>query len=247
MDLNIGLDVRAMQDPPRLAPGEVGQLILLVSVDKGSMVLPGGRVTIKKNQGPLTFGGPVWDPVPAGKKGYQDSFLIRIPITVASNAKFGSYSARGDLLVKGVFRNRDIVTELKPKKAAGKTSLNRGFQGPIVVGKPWPKPPKRHRKKTAKKPRTIPQPLSQKEGQLPKGSAPEEAKSGTLENPAGKNMGDPLGMTEPEEGLLQDPGELESPQEELGEDGGGQLKLLLGLALAGLGVVGIGVLFLRKR
>ncbi len=245
MDLNIGLDVRAMQSPPRLAPGETGQLILLVSVAKGSRVLPGGQVNLKKSQGPLSFGSPVWDPVPSGKAGYQDSFLIRIPISVASTAKFGNYPARGDLVIKGVFRRQDLGSGLQKEKSpgSGATGLNRGFQGSVVVGKPWPKPPKRHRKagKSRVHPTVPPQISNGSEGN----SIPTK-KNAAKPGPTGNQINTPLGLTQPKERETQDPGELEIPTEVAVESEGGHMKLLLGLLLAGLGVVGIGVIFLRK-
>ncbi|GEM_PF-2639014 len=247
MDLDVGVEVRAMQSPPRLAPGETGQLVVLVSVFKGSMVLPGGHVTLKKSQGPLSLGSPVWDPIPSGEGGYRDSFIVRVPLSVSSTAKYGKYTLRGSIVMKGVFRRQDLRTRLvreKGRGTAGKTSLNRGFQAVIVVGKPWPKPPKRHRKITKKR---VSSPISspQQSGAGPS-KGPKQVSDLAKKGGDDSQLKSPLGMTVPEEGGLKDPGELVAPEERPSEGGTNFLKLFSGLVLVGLGIAAL-FLLLRKR
>ncbi len=237
----LGILVEVAQTPPRLAPGESGEMLLIVLVPRGgSKIRTDLGLHLDSPQGPLVFGPPRFDPPPRGKTFYDDTFLIHVPVTVRPDAAKQPWPVRGTLSLKGNFRSpepgRDLVREHGHRYDFGKAE--RGFAGMIRVGKPWPKPPKPSRGTEARG-----------EGSPPAGGsaglpAPkgEERASDPEEGERGSGPGHALVEVEGEGG--------ESPAGGIGEDdssseGEGLPRFWLGLLLAALAGVGL-LVFLRK-
>ena len=103
-------EASVMVRPPRLAPGESGELYVYVTLRGFAVVVPGARVEAeyKKVQGPLVLGSD--DLMPAkpgtrktrfkGKPVYDDSLTFKIPITVSPDAKHGPAQFEGSVLLE---------------------------------------------------------------------------------------------------------------------------------------------------
>ena len=156
-----GMTVQVLQDPIRIAPGEHGHLVLLVRIPRGRTVEKGGQVVLAAKQGPLNLGAPAWDPPAKGKVDYRDVLVIKVPLSIDGNAKYGKHPIQGSLRLRGDFHadNGPVAeavadgSQADPASPPGEAVLgdpNRAeipFQSPVHVGPPMPKPSRSHRKK----------------------------------------------------------------------------------------------------
>ncbi len=103
---DFGVRVMVLQEPDRIPPGGAGTLILHVLIPKSSQtkIRPGGRVEFKADKkSPLRFGAAEFDAPKKGAAYYNDSFLIRLPVTVQNGVPFKQYGVLGTLHLSGDF------------------------------------------------------------------------------------------------------------------------------------------------
>lgn len=99
----IFFDIRVQQDPMRIAPGERGNLLLIVTISAGDEVDPTGSLEFAAVQGPFSLAAGRWDSPPAGKRRHTDTFLIRLPLQVAGGTAYGKYPVSGEVKLTGKF------------------------------------------------------------------------------------------------------------------------------------------------
>ncbi len=101
---SVPIYVRVLQDPIRIAPGESGLILLHVQIpgDGSVDVYPGGTSKHAATQQVLRLGVASFDPPPAGATKLR-SMLVRLPVSVDSKAKYGSYDVVGSLELQGRF------------------------------------------------------------------------------------------------------------------------------------------------
>jgi len=158
------LRVGVRQEPPRLGPGQTGRLILILpskgywgprgkSNDRGIYARfsfrPQFRITCDQTSGPvLVFANQAkWDPPKDQHTTYQDMVVIRIPIAIDSNAKYGLHAVKGTIEVSGTMREPVSLFGGKPRNTPENRYLKKlgvqtgtvEFSGKVKVGKPMPK------------------------------------------------------------------------------------------------------------
>ncbi|MFQ5504539.1 MAG: hypothetical protein ACE5F1_07040, partial [Planctomycetota bacterium] len=138
-------------EPYRIAPASTGTLILRITVTKGRKVLAGGKIDLENEQGPLVLGAPVWDPLPEGKAAYDDTFLIKVPLSVKAGTRYDLYPIDGKIQLRGDFTPVNPQTYVRDRAGDPAIILGRpdfdhrraecGFKGKIKVGPPVPAVP----------------------------------------------------------------------------------------------------------
>jgi hypothetical protein len=217
--------------PRRIAPGAAGEIAIVLSMQKGTVLLPGKlQVEYQREQGPLTLGEwSIGDPAPASEAGafrgqplHEAYARITIPATVAPGAAFGSYPV--------LFRIVATVTD-------GGTGVSRGesqgvARGNVEVGPALPQPP------------VAAAPAAARSAAAP---IPTGERGGDADEPAGRTRpsGEPLRSERADPAAAVEAGEAEAAagvRMPLGGSrdstmlwiGGGALGLLLAVVLFGL-------------
>jgi hypothetical protein len=126
--------------PGRLAPGQNGELHLILALQGSTVLRPDGhfRLDYASEQGPVSLGG--WTPRPpapatlakafAGQAVYDNTMVVVVPIAVAADAPHGP--ARVTLTVESDVFDGDSG-ELRGRFGAT-------AQGDVTIGAPLPKP-----------------------------------------------------------------------------------------------------------
>ena len=137
-------EASVMVRPPRLAPGESGELYVYVTLRGFAVVVPGARVEAeyKKVQGPLVLGSD--DLMPAkpgtrktrfkGKPVYDDSLTFKIPITISPDAKHGTAQFEGSVLLEVTHGDTGDVLGRFRAVAPGRVEIGRPFPRPVPQG-----------------------------------------------------------------------------------------------------------------
>lgn len=97
--------IHVKQDPMRVAPGESGKLILIVTISSGDEIDAGGSMQLKAQQGPVKLSGGIWDSLPPGQMRHKDTFLIQVPFKVDPKTSYGTYPIRGTVHLTGRFKS----------------------------------------------------------------------------------------------------------------------------------------------
>ncbi|MEE9125608.1 MAG: hypothetical protein V3U11_00560 [Planctomycetota bacterium] len=134
-------DATVMVRPPRLAPGETGDLYVHVTLRGPAVVLPGARIEAryKRAQGPLALGSQ--EPKPArlgarktrfkGKPVWDDSLTFKIPVTVRSDAKHGETPFEGTVMLEITHGDTGDMIGRFQAVAPGRIEIGRPFPRPV--------------------------------------------------------------------------------------------------------------------
>ncbi len=117
--------------PRRLAPGQLGDLYVVVTLGRGGNVVLSGAIAelrLSPDAGPFQFGNPTLDPTGNGRPVYEDTLLFRVPVTVRPDAEKKRHP------VAGVVR-----LELVDGKSGRPVGVFESqLRGTITVGAPLP-------------------------------------------------------------------------------------------------------------
>ena len=134
-------DAAVMVRPPRLAPGETGDLYVHVTLRGPAVVLPGARIEAryKKAQGPLALGSQELKPARPGtrktrfkgKPVWDDSLTFKIPVTVRSDAKHGETPFEGTVMLEITHGDTGDMIGRFQAVAPGRIEIGRPFPRPV--------------------------------------------------------------------------------------------------------------------
>lgn len=129
-----------MIKPSRIAPGQSGEIFVILALQGDAVIQPGDFLNFKYEllQGPITLGSFQVDPAKPGKLSsvfkdrpvYDNTVTVRIPIVVGSQARHGDYP---------------IGVGMEVEVSSGKTGASLGRFSEVgsvsvVVGRPEPRP-----------------------------------------------------------------------------------------------------------